>query len=120
VAPKITITCDCGEQRRLDYGEAYTCDCGRHWSTSQIPEADYAAIVAVDDRFRRAGWALLLALALIELVILLTQPLMSLIVVPAILLGWFMFGRPYVRSRHYKAVRALTKSWNLRPEGPPS
>ena len=38
------------------YGESYTCECGRSWSTEQIPAADYDAIRALDRRYRLYGW----------------------------------------------------------------
>jgi hypothetical protein len=55
-SPKITITCDCGEPHKLAYGDEYTCDCGRAWSTKQIPAADYEAIRSLDRSYRRKGW----------------------------------------------------------------
>ena len=55
-SPKITITCDCGEQHKLAYGETYVCECGRAWSTKQIPAADYEEIRSLDRSYRRIGW----------------------------------------------------------------
>ncbi len=115
-APKITITCDCGEQRKLDHGESYTCSCGRTWSTTQVPAADYARIVDVDRRYKRFGWALFAVLSLLILGVLLTRPFMTVVLVPLILLSWFIYGRPVVRRRHYRAVAELTKTWKLRPQ----
>jgi hypothetical protein len=115
-APKITITCDCGEQHRLDHDESYTCSCGRTWSTSQVPAADYERIVAVDRRYRRLGWALFGLLALLILGVLLTRPFMAVVLVPLVLLSWFIYGRPIVRRRHYRAISELTRTWKLRPQ----
>jgi hypothetical protein len=115
-SPKITITCDCGEQRKLDHGESYTCSCGRTWSTNDVPAADYARIVAVDRRYRRAGWTVFGLLALLILGVLLTRPFMTVVLVPLILLSWFVYGRPIVRRRHYRAISELTKTWKLRPQ----
>ena len=99
--PKITITCDCGEPHRLTYGERYVCACGRHWSTDQIPPADYAAIRQLDRRYRLVGWIVALVFAAFVLFVMLANPTQLLIVVPAGLLGWFAFCRPIVRRKHF-------------------
>jgi hypothetical protein len=114
--PRITISCDCGEQRRVRYGEHYQCVCRRRWSTTQIPEEDYARIKRLDLRYRAMGWVVGLAFASLVLLILLTRPLELLIVIPAGLLGWFAFIRPPVRRKHYRDVQKLTRQWKLRPE----
>ena len=117
--PRITITCDCGAQRRLGYGERYTCECGRSWSTSQIPAADYDAIRAVDRRFRRVGWLVFGAVAVGLLFFLLTRPILVMVVAPTVLFVWFMYARPIVRRRHRRAIADLTRTWELRPEPAP-
>lgn len=114
--PKITITCDCGEQSKVQYGEAYTCACGRRWTTTQIPAADYAAIRSLDRRYRLVGWAGALAFATLLLVVTITRPFELMLIVPAGLLGWFAFIRPPVRRRHYRDIQRLTRHWKLRPE----
>jgi hypothetical protein len=115
--PKITITCDCGAQRKVDYGESYVCECGRAWSTKQIPEADYAAIRALDRSYRRKGWIgfggfLVLCLA----VAFFGDPVTLLFLIPAGLMLWFSILRPMVRRRHWRAIQALTRRWTLRAE----
>jgi hypothetical protein len=118
--PAITVTCDCGRTGRVQYGERFECECGRAYTTEDIPEADYAAIRTVDRRYRRIGWAGGLAFAAVILFVTLTQPFLLLAVVPAGMLGWFGFVRPVVRRRHWQDVQALTRSWKLRPAPPRS
>ncbi len=115
-APKITITCDCGETRKLDYGEAYTCECGRSWSTSQIPAADYEAIRALDRRYRLFGWLAFGGFGILCLAVGFTNHVSLLFLIPAGLMTWFMLLRPVVRRRHWRAINALTRRWTLRAE----
>ena len=115
-APKITIECDCGEKRKLAYGESYVCDCGRSWSTAQIPEADYAAIRALDRRYRRSGWLAFGGFGLLCLAVAATRPATLLFLIPAGMMTWFTIFRPIVRRRHWRAIQALTRRWTLRAE----
>jgi hypothetical protein len=115
-APKITITCDCGEQRKLAYGESYTCECGKAWSTEQIPAADYEAIRALDRRYRVGGWLALGAFGVLCLLVGATRPMSLLLLIPAGLMTWFTIFRPWVRRRHFRAIQALTRRWTLRAE----
>jgi hypothetical protein len=115
-APKITVTCDCGVERKVAYGESYTCECGRQWSTAQIPQADYEAIRRLDRRYRLIGYSLAIVFAGICLFVGLTRPLTLLVLVPSIMLAWFSFVRPSVRRRHYRRVHELTRQWKLRAD----
>ena len=112
--PRITITCDCGESRKVEYGASFTCVCGRSWSTDDIPPADYAAIRRLDRRYRLLGWSVGLAYGLFVLYTILVVPGMLLLVLPAGMLAWFGVLRPIVRRRHYRSVQALTRTWQLR------
>ena len=114
-APRITVTCDCGVSRQVAYGETYECECGREWSTDSVPADDYAAIRRLDLRYRAIGWIVGLAYGLWVLYTILYKPGMLLLVLPAGMLAWFGFLRPIVRRRHYRAVQALTRTWQLRP-----
>jgi len=118
-APRITITCDCGEQRKVAYGERYTCACGRAWSTDAIPADDYAKIRRLDRNYRLIGWTVGIAYGLWVLYTMLEKPGMLFLILPAGMLAWFGFARPIVRRRHYHAVQALTRTWKLRPEPHP-
>jgi hypothetical protein len=115
-APKITITCDCGEKHKLAYGDDYVCECGRAWSTKQIPAADYEAIRALDRRYRRMGWIGIGGFALICIAVGLTRPISLLFLIPAGMMTWFTLFRPMVRRRHWRAIQALTRRWTLRAE----
>ncbi len=115
-APKITITCDCGEQRKLAYGDDYVCECGRSWSTKQIPEADYAAILSLDRSYRRRGWYVFGGFGLLCIAVGLTSPMTLLFLIPAGMMTWFTLFRPMVRRRHWRAIQALTRRWTLRAE----
>lgn len=115
-SPKITITCDCGEQRKLAYGDAYVCDCGRAWSTKQIPAADYEAIRTLDRSYRRKGWFAFGGFGLLCLAVGATRPMTLLFLIPAGMMTWFTLFRPVVRRRHWRAIQALTRRWTLRAE----
>ena len=115
-SPKITITCDCGESRKVAYGEGYVCECGRAWSTKQIPEADYEAIRALDRRYRRNGWLVFGGFGLICIFVGATHPVTLLFVIPAGMMTWFTLFRPMVRRRHWRAIQALTRRWTLSAE----
>jgi hypothetical protein len=117
-SPKITVTCDCGETRKLDYGESYTCSCGRTWSTGSIPEEEYGQIRSLDRRYRMAGYAAAALFGGLMLAIILTKPFEILFVLPFVMAMWFGFIRPFVRRRHWRQVQQLTRSWKLKPEKP--
>jgi hypothetical protein len=116
-APRITVTCECGTESRVAYGERFTCEgCGREYDTSRIPKGDYARLASVVRRFQIAGWAFAVVLALIALwLVLQDQPLVLLIGMPSILFAWFTYGRPFVRHRYRKALATLPK-WDLEAE----
>jgi hypothetical protein len=116
-SPKITITCDCGETRKLAYGDEYLCACGRSWSTRQIPAADYDAIRRLDRSYRLKGWLGFGGfLVLCLLVVWRGNPGTLLFLIPAGLMAWFTIFRPMVRRRHWRAIQALTRRWTLRAE----
>jgi len=115
-APKITITCDCGETQRVDYGQSYACSCGRRWSTSSIPEEEYGQIRALDRRYRIAGYAGAAAFAALVLFFILTQPLELMFLAPLTMALFFGVIRPIVRRRHWRQVQQLTRRWSIRPE----
>ena len=117
-SPKITVTCDCGETQRVDYGESATCSCGRVWSTRSIPAEEYGRIRALDRRYRIAGYAGAAAFGLLVLFLILTRPLSLLFLAPLTMALWFGLVRPFVRRRHWRQVQQLTRRWKIRPEAP--
>jgi hypothetical protein len=114
--PKISVTCDCGHVERLDYGADYTCECGKRYSTTGIPEDEYEAFVRLDRRYRRAGQVIGSFFALLFGLVALTQPFLLMALVPMTLFGWMIYGRPIVRKRYWRSVRELSLTWNIKPE----
>ncbi len=119
-APAITLRCDCGSEGRAAYGDRWVCpDCGRVFDTGQIPVGDYGEIAALDRRYRMVSWAIVAVLALLVLMAALTRQIVPTFAgLAVVLLGWFLFIKPVVHRRHKQAVHGLTRSLNLRAEGP--
>src|SRR6187551_2334751 len=66
--PPIHVTCDCGSERDLRYGEKWTCEqCGKRWNTEQIPAEEYGGLIR-DLRRLRYG-ALIAALCAVAIVL---------------------------------------------------
>jgi hypothetical protein len=115
--PPITLTCDCGEQRYLRYGERWTCEkCGKTWNTSRIPMEQYAAIRATQLRYRRIPIAIsAFALACVVACIIFGKALGGLILVGILATTWSMFFRPIHRRKYREAIADLP-SWKIKPE----
>ena len=119
-APRITLRCDCGNaEAMVAYGERWTCEsCGRTYDTSGIPAADFAAIQAMRRRYRIVGYVGALLVAAFMLLLALTaQPFQLFIGLPFILLLWFTYVRPVMRSRYLRRVGELQRTWTLKAEG---
>jgi hypothetical protein len=117
-SPAITLRCDCGTEGRAAYGERWTCpNCGRVYDTSSIPAGDYAAIEALDRRYRRANQAVVILLAIIVLAVAWTGQFIPILAgLGVVLLSWFLYIKPFVHRRHRRAVNNLTRKWELKPE----
>jgi hypothetical protein len=117
-APLISLTCDCGAQASVGYGERWRCEaCGRTYDASHIPEREYQALVAIQRRYRSVGWALMGVLAVLVLALALSgQPIQIMAGLPVILIAWFTYGRPLMRRRYRRRIRELTRSWELHAE----
>ena len=115
--PPITVTCDCGEQRDLRYGEAWACDrCGRRWNTARIPPQQYEAIRRTQLRFRVLPVLYGMTVAGTAIFFTLTGNLFSLfILLPLAMMTWFIFIRPGHRQRYRRAIAELPR-WELYPE----
>jgi hypothetical protein len=114
--PPITISCECGEVRRVPYGERWTCEsCGRRWNTAQIPAEEYWGIMR--DMRRSRLWVIGIALALAAvfgvLAVFVSEGLFLLL--PLVLAGWLIGYMPWWRRRLRRRVRSLPK-WQLTPE----
>jgi hypothetical protein len=117
-SPSITLRCDCGAEGRAAYGESWTCpSCGRTFDTSHIPRDDYAAIEALDRRYRYANYGVVAVLALIVLIVAVRGQLIPTMAgLAVVLLSWFLYIKPLVHRRHRRAVRELTRRWELTAE----
>ena len=115
--PKITIACECGEKRYLQYGERWTCEkCGRTWNTRQIPLEEYATLRRTQLRYRRVPVAVsLVSLACIVVFIVLGKAFGGLIVVAFGASAWSMFVRP-MHKRRYREQLAKLPTWKIEPE----
>ena len=93
------------------------CECGRAWSTKQIPAADYEAIRSLDRSYRRKGWFAFGGFGLLCLAVGFDDARPTLLfLIPAGMMAWFTLFRPMVRRRHWRAIQALTRRWTLRAE----
>jgi hypothetical protein len=117
-APRITLRCDCGAEALVAYGERWTCEsCGRTYDTAGIPEADWRAIQDMRRRYRIVGYTgIVLIAALVLLLALTAQQFQLLIGLPAILIVWFVYVRPFMRGRYRRRVGELQRSWTLHAE----
>jgi len=115
--PKITIACECGEKRYLQYGERWTCEkCGRSWNTRRIPLEEYAALRRTQLRYRRVPIAIsVLSFVCVVIFIVLGQAFGGLIVVAFAASAWSMFGHPLYKRR-YREQLAKIPTWKIEPE----
>jgi Flp pilus assembly protein TadB len=115
--PPITLTCECGEQHQLRYGERWKCErCGRTWDTNQIPIDDYAAIRRTQLRMRRVPIAItVLSLACVITFIALGKAFGGLILVAFAATAWSMFLRP-LHKRRYRKELAKLPTWEIKPD----
>jgi hypothetical protein len=118
-APRITLRCDCGAEAMVAYGDRWTCEkCGRTYDTAQIPDGDYQAIQTLRRRYRIVGYTgVTLVAAFVLLLALTAQEFQLFIGLPAILLVWFIYVRPFMHRRYRQRVSELTRTWTLRAEG---
>jgi Flp pilus assembly protein TadB len=114
--PPITLTCECGASQAVPYGERRQCTkCGRIWDTSQIPEADYDAVLRIQRRYRIVPMVLLIVAAATVILFIALGRALAVVLLPFVLTLWFMFIRPLQRRR-LKAQIAALPEWKLTPE----
>jgi Flp pilus assembly protein TadB len=118
--PPISVHCECGADARLQYGERWQCEqCGRRYDTSTIPEGEYRQLESIVRRYRLFGYAFgALLAAFVLLLVLQDRPFVILASLPAILMVWFVYGRPLLRRRFRRAIASAPR-WELRPESGP-
>ena len=116
-SPKITITCDCGEQRKLGVRRVV------HVRVRQVvvDEAGAGRRLRGDQGSSTAAtgaWAgsRFGGFGLICVAVGLTRPVSLLFLIPAGMMTWFTLFRPMVRRRHWRAIQALTRRWTLSAE----
>ena len=112
--PPITITCECGEVKRVPYGERWACDCGRSWNTQQIPVEEYDGLLR---RMRRHKLEALVASA-IALAVFVPLVVMSprfFLLLPPAMMVWLFVLLPYWRRR-YRRTASGAPRWQLHPE----
>jgi hypothetical protein len=114
--PRITLTCECGERRDLRYGERWRCEhCGRVWDTHRIPAEDYAAIRSIQRRFVVIPIVVLFAVIATVVLFIVFGRVYSFILIPLVLFGWILYGRPVHRRRLRRALDKLPE-WKISPE----
>jgi hypothetical protein len=118
--PPITVTCECGQKRDLQYGEQWQCEgCGRRYDTRKIPIEEYAAIRRTQLRYRLiplvAGLVLLAAMIGFFVA---GSAFSGLVGVAFLAASWVMFVRPFFRSRYRKSLGKNLPSWNLKADKP--
>ena len=118
--PKVTVQCHCGDRLLIPYGSKQTCACGRTWNTTQIPAEDYAALRATVRRFRRNEIAfLMVAAGLFGALYLVGSQAPVIIAVPAFVLVWVRWFRPWWKARKQARLKDLPV-WKLTPETGPT
>jgi hypothetical protein len=116
--PLITVTCECGESRRLRYGERWQCEgCGRRFDTSKIPLDEYTAIRQTQLRYRMIPLISGLLLLVAVIVFFLTGRIFgAIIAVPFLIASWGMFGRPFFRARYRRALSKNLPTWEIKAD----
>jgi hypothetical protein len=118
--PPITVTCECGQKRDLQYGEQWQCErCGRSYDTRKIPVAEYAAIRRTQLRYRliplTAGLILLAATIAFFIA---GSAFTGLVGVAFVGASWIMFVRPFFRTKYRKSLGKNLPTWNLKADKP--
>jgi hypothetical protein len=113
--PPITITCECGEVRRVPYGERWTCErCGRSWNTQQIPVEEYDGLLRRVRRHKIEAVAAA-AIALAVFVPLIVMSARFILLLPPAMMVWLFVFLPYWRRRYRRTAHDAPR-WQLHPE----
>lgn len=118
--PPITVTCECGQKRDLQYGEQWQCEgCGRRYDTRKIPIEEYAAIRRTQLRYRLIPLIAGLILLAATIVFFVAGSAFSgLVLVAFVGASWVMFLRPFFRTRYRKSLGKNLPTWNLKADKP--
>jgi hypothetical protein len=116
--PPITVSCECGRRRDLQYGERWKCEgCGRRYDTNKIPIDEYAAIRRTQVRYRL--FPLISCLVLLAAVILFWiagRAFTAVIAVAFLAASYGVFGRPFFRSRYRRALSKSLPTWEIKAD----
>jgi hypothetical protein len=116
-APPISLTCDCGAGASVAYGERWTCpECGKTWDTSQIPRADYEALLTDIRRYRLLVFAPTIGLAVILIPLAVLVDVRFAFLLFVLELAFSLMVVPPLRRRASMRVLEQTPTWHLSPE----
>jgi hypothetical protein len=114
--PPITVSCHCGQARHVPYGETWSCEtCGRRWNTGQIPEEQYWGIMREMRNYRLVVIAVAIGVTLVLGMLGLFVAESLLLLLPLMLMLWFIWFMPWWRRRIRRKARSLPE-WQLTPE----
>jgi hypothetical protein len=114
--PPIHVTCDCGSERDLLYGQKWTCEqCGKTWNTAQIPADEYRGLIRDLRRLRYGALAAALCAVAIVLPLAYFVNLAFLFLGPMFLALAAMLLGPFWKRRARRVV-AERPRWALHPE----
>jgi uncharacterized membrane protein len=114
--PPITVSCHCGNARHVPYGETWTCEtCRRTWNTAQIPAAQYHGIMREMRNYRLVVIGIALGITLIFVVLAYFVATSLVLLLPLVLMLWFIWFMPWWRRRIRRKARSLP-TWQLTPE----
>ncbi len=116
--PPITVTCECGQRRDLQYGERWQCEgCGRRFDTNKIPLEEYAAIRRTQLRYRMFPLiSCTLLLVAVILFWLAGRAFTALIAVAFVVASYSTFGRPFFRTRYRRALSKNLPTWEIKSD----
>jgi hypothetical protein len=100
----------------VPYGETWTCEkCGRRWNTAQIPEEQYRGILREMRNYRLVVIAVALGATALFGALALFVAESLLLLLPLMLMLWFIWFMPWWRRRIRARARSLPQ-WQLTPE----
>ena len=117
--PPITVSCHCGNASHVAYGETWTCEtCGRRWNTAQIPQDTYWGIMREMRNYRLVVIGVAVGVTLLFALLALFVAESLLLLLPLILMLWFIWFMPWWRRRIRHKARSIPQ-WQLTPEKAP-
>ena len=113
--PPISITCECGEKKKVAYGERWRCErCGRSWNTQQIPAEEYDSLLRRMRRHKIEALAAA-AIALAVFIPLIVVSARFILLLPPAMMIWLFVFLPYWRRRYHRTASGAPR-WQLHPE----